>query len=387
MTKSLLQDKHPESELQNRKKPISFPKDLLPRSREADSSCSAASYQRSKDSTEPGVICRFGKIITCSRKMQEVLSLAARAARYDSTVLITGECGTGKDMVAKAIHALGIRQEKSFVPVNCAAIPENLLESEFFGYEKGAFTGAQNNRAGIFEEACGGTLFLDEIGELPVYLQVKLLRVLQDREVRPVGTCKTRKVDVRIIAATSTRLAEAIQLGKFRKDLYYRLNVLHLDLPPLRKRPEDIQLLMWHFVRKYSKKFNKNIRIVHPEAICLLKSHMWPGNVRELENVVERAVVMTETDSIHPCILEEGIASGMKNNSSTSIHLTLPAYSLKEAQQEMEKHLIREALVKTEGNKTQAMKLLGISAPTLLRKIREYHLEEKDSQHLIKGST
>nr|MBL0732084.1 sigma-54-dependent Fis family transcriptional regulator [Desulfobacterales bacterium] len=233
----------------------------------------------------------FGSMIAGSAKMESVFRLAEKASEYDSTVLILGESGTGKELIAKALHFNGTRTKKAFVPVNCGGIPDNLLESEFFGYKKGAFTGADRDKKGFFEEADTGSIFLDEIGELSLNLQVKLLRVLQENEIRPLGDSKTRKIDVRVIAATSKKLEDEVKKGGFRKDLFYRLNVLPINIPPLRDRVEDIPILSNHFLEKFNKKFNKNISEISPGALSILIKHSWPGNVRELENIIERAVI------------------------------------------------------------------------------------------------
>jgi len=220
-----------------------------------------------------------------------VFKLAEKVAQYNTTVLIYGDSGTGKELIARGIHFAGQRAKKSLVPVNCGGIPENLLESELFGYKKGAFTGADRDKKGLFEEADGGTILLDEIGELPLSLQVKLLRVLQENEIRAVGDSKTKKIDVRVIAATSKNLKDEVSKGAFREDLFFRLNVLPIMLPPLRERPEDIPLLSQHFIDRFNISLNKEIKGITPAAISLLLKHNWPGNVRELENVIVRWIL------------------------------------------------------------------------------------------------
>jgi len=255
--------------------------------------------------------------------------------------------------------------------VNCGGIPENLLESELFGYVKGAFTGADKNKKGLFQEAEGGTIFLDEIGELPLSLQVKILRVLQENEIRPVGDSKTMQIDVRVIAATAKNLEEEVGKGTFREDLFYRLNVLPIKLPPLRNRPEDIPLLSQHFIDKFSISLDKEIKGITSAAMSILLKHSWPGNVRELENVIERAVVLAEGKNLVP----ENFPSNLGVESLTDkMDDFLEEYSLKAAQKVLEKRLITRALEKTGGNRTRAARLLEISHPSLLSKIKVYNI-------------
>jgi DNA-binding NtrC family response regulator len=248
---------------------------------------------------------KFGGLIGHSARMQEVYRLALGVATTASTVLILGESGTGKELTARAIHQHSARKDKAFVPVNCSAIPNELVESELFGHVKGAFTGATASRPGLFEMADGGTLFLDEVGDLPPQAQVKLLRALQEGEIKRVGSNDTRTVDVRVVAATNVDLKTRIEDGRFRGDLYYRLNVVAISLPPLRDRPEDIPLLAQHFVRKYAERANRPVRTIAPPAMDLLKSARWKGNVRELENAIEHAVVFCTGESIEPKDLPE----------------------------------------------------------------------------------
>lgn len=314
----------------------------------------------------------FGNMVGRSKVMQAIFQLARKVAQYSTTVLITGESGTGKELVARGIHTHGNRATRPFIPVNCGGIPENLLESEFFGYRKGAFTGADRNRKGLFEEADGGTIFLDEIGELPLPLQVKFLRVLQESEIRPIGEAKSRKVDVRVIAATAKNLEEEVRRSRFREDLFYRINVMPVHLPPLRERPEDIALLCRHFVRRFNGSMGKNIEGISPEAMNLLMGHAWRGNVRELENMLERALILAEgrilqpvhfPDNLDPTPPEGGIPETL-----------FESFSLKRAQRIIEKHLITKALEETGGNRTKAIQLLEISHPSLLSKIRAYDI-------------
>ena len=314
---------------------------------------------------------QFGNMIGNSQSMKTMFRLAEKAAQYDTTVLITGESGTGKELVARGIHFSGERSSGNMVPVNCGGIPEPLLESELFGHVKGAFTGADRNKKGLFQEADGGTIFLDEIGELPLSLQVKLLRVLQESEVRPVGGAKTRKVDVRVVAATAKDLETEMQEGRFREDLFYRLNVLRIHLPPLRERTEDIPLLCRFFIDRYCKQLNKIIEGVSPGAMRLLMDHKWPGNVRELENMVERAVVLADKHIILPENLP--IEFGIKR-ASNRMDDFFEGFSLKKARKIMEERLITRALESTGGNRTQAAKLLEISIPSLLSKMKTYEI-------------
>lgn len=302
--------------------------------------------------------------------MASFLQTVVKVAQYDTTVLITGESGTGKELVARGIHHKSGRAGKPFLAVNCGGMPSSLLESELFGYVKGAFTGAEKDRKGIFQEAHGGTLFLDEIGELPPDAQVKLLRVLQEREVRPVGGARTVPVDVRVLAATARDLQEEVRGGAFREDLFFRLNVIPLHVPPLRERKDDIPLLCVHLLAKIGKKFGKPVPELSPAALALLLRHQWPGNVRELENALERAVVLAET-----IILPEHLPENLLGQESENcLEGVLGTFSLKKGQREMERVLIRRALDATGGNKSKAGLLLEISYPSLLSKMKEYGL-------------
>jgi two-component system, NtrC family, response regulator AtoC len=311
---------------------------------------------------------QFGNLVAKSNAMQAVFALATKAAQYTTTVLVTGESGTGKELVARAIHQASPRKKYPLVAVNCGSIPENLLESELFGYVKGAFTGADVSKKGLFEEAHKGTIFLDEIGELPISLQVKLLRVLQESEIRPVGSAQSRKIDVRIVAATSRNLQHMVKEGEFREDLFYRLNVLPIEVPPLRERMEDIPLLCQHFILRLNETLNRGVKGIAPAAMESLLQHTWPGNVRELENAIERAMVLSEDE-----ILDE---SGFSYTSlgAQRAH-TFEGYSLKSAQKTLEKTMIVKALKATAGNRTHAAKLLEISHPSLLSKIKLYRID------------
>ncbi|MGB2930010.1 MAG: sigma-54 dependent transcriptional regulator [Desulfobacterales bacterium] len=313
----------------------------------------------------------FGNMVAKSNAMLNVFKLAEKAAQYNTTVLICGESGTGKELIARGIHFAGQRAKKPLVPVNCGSIPENLLESEFFGYKKGAFTGADRDKKGLFEEADGGTIFLDEIGELPLSLQVKLLRVLQENEIRAVGDSKLKKIDVRVIAATEKNLEDAIREGTFREGLFYRLNVLPIKLPPLSSRPEDIPLLCHHFIDRFNISLEKGIKGITPAAMSLLLKHSWPGNVRELENMIERAVVLAE-DTI---LLPQNFPPELGAESDTDkMEDLFEGYSLKAAQKILEKKLITRSLKATAGNRTKAARMLEISHPSLLSKIKAYNI-------------
>ncbi len=310
----------------------------------------------------------FHNIIGNSHEMREVYEQVAQVARTDTTVLIRGESGTGKELIAQAIHYNSLRSDRPFIKVNCAAIPENLIESEFFGYEKGAFTGAATRKKGRFELANGGTIFLDEIGDLSPMTQVKLLRVLQEQEFERVGGTETIKVDVRIIAATNANLEKLMTEGKFREDLYYRLNVFSIFLPPLRERKADILLLADHFMLKYSRKHGKLVKRISTPAIDMLMRYHWPGNVRELENCIERAVLLCEDQVIHsyhlPPTLQTAESSG-----------TIPHLSLTRAIESYEKELIQDALKTTRGNQAKAARLLDITERMIGYKIKKYDID------------
>jgi two-component system response regulator AtoC len=315
---------------------------------------------------------QFGSMLARSKPMRRVFSLAEKVARFDTTVLITGESGTGKELVARGIHFSSARADENLVIENCGCIPENLLESVFFGHRKGAFTGADQNRKGLFEEADRGTIFLDEIGDLPLNLQVKLLRVLQEGEVRPLGSDKTIQVDVRVVAATAKDLAHEVEEGNFREDLFYRLNVLPLHLPSLKRRPADIPLLCDHFIAKLNEKMGMNITAIAKPALKLLLKHVWPGNVRELENTIERAMVLAESD-----ILGVDDFPGLGRAAEVGL---FNGYSLKEAKVVWEKSLIEKTLKECNGNRSRAAEMLEISYPSLLNKIKDYGVQvRKDS--------
>ena len=311
----------------------------------------------------------FSNIIYGSPKMEEVIGLVGRVAPSQATVLIRGESGTGKELIANAIHFASPRSQMPLIKVNCSAIPETLLESELFGHEKGAFTGAIQRRIGRFEEASGGTIFLDEIADLSPGTQVKLLRILQEKEFQRLGSNTTLKTDVRVMAATNQNLEEAMKKGGFREDLYYRLNVITIPLPPLRERREDIPLLIDHFLKKYSKVNQKSISDISKEARSLLLRHSYPGNVRELENLIERAVVLCRGEVITtqdlPYHLQEG---------KSEIEFRKKEKSLPESLEEIEKDLIIKALNQHQGIQTRAAESLGISERVLRYKIKKYKI-------------
>ncbi len=316
-------------------------------------------------------------IVAASPAMIQALELIERAAEYKATVLLTGESGTGKEVLARAIHSQSGRRQEAFVAVNCAAIPENLLESELFGHAKGAFTGADRARRGLFVEADSGTLFLDEIGELPLGLQVKLLRALQEEEIRPVGESKTRQVDVRVIAATARDLEREIAEARFREDLFYRLNVIHVQVPPLRERRDDIPLLVDHFIEQSRRSLGKPLRGISDSALARLVSYAWPGNVRELENVIERAAILAQGERITLQELPPGLVQSPECDSSAEDREA--DFSLKRGRRRFEAQLILRALAATKGNRTHAARLLEISHRALLYKIKEYGLRQQES--------
>jgi two-component system response regulator AtoC len=317
----------------------------------------------------------FGNIVARSEAMAQVFDLVEKVADHKTTVLITGESGTGKELIAKAIHSNGGRASATMVSINCGGIPENLLESELFGYKKGAFTDATKNKLGRFEEADGGTIFLDEIGELPLALQVKLLRVLQEEEITPLGSTGSKKIDVRVIAATSKDLYWEVEENRFREDLFYRINVMKIHLPPLRERRGDIPLLIGYFIDLFNKKLTKSIEGLSSEAMPILMGYSWPGNIRELENVMERAVLLSKGRWVTPADLPPSVTSDQRVPLSVSPEDTL---SIKKASKRLERDLIQKALELTGGNRTKATKILEISRPMLISKIKEYKLEDRD---------
>ncbi len=309
-------------------------------------------------------IYAFEEIIGKSKAMEQVFALMGKVLNNDITVLLLGETGTGKELVARAIHHNGHRKQHSFVPVNCGAIPENLIESELFGHKKGAFTGAIADKKGLIAVADGGTLFLDEIGELPLSMQVKLLRFLQEKEFSPVGDVRIHQSDVRIIAATNRDLRESVQQGTFREDLYYRLNVITIDIPPLRQRMKDIPLLAKHFLEKYSRTTAKQVNAVNPDALKMMSEYSWPGNIRELENTIERAVVMAAGPAIMPDDLM--LPGGKKPAEGVQAGMTL---------EELSSRLLQKTLDAAGGNKTRAAEMMGVSLRWVHYKMKEWGLK------------
>ena len=317
-------------------------------------------------------------IVGHSEAIEQVVAIATKVARHPSTVLVTGESGTGKELVARLIHDGSPRSSNPFVAVNCGAIPEGLLESELFGHARGSFTGATAERRGLFEEADGGTLFLDEIGELPVSLQVKLLRALQEGEIRRVGDNADRPVDVRLVAATARDLEQDVAAGRFRADLYYRVNVVRLVLPPLRDRTEDIPELVQHFVARFNARLHLSVRSVSAAAMRRLVEYSWPGNVRELENVVERMMVLAAGNVIDVEHLPTSVAepAALPPTVGTAAVAAEHDLSVKRQTEALERTLIERALRRTGGNRTRAARLLDLSHRALLYKIREYGIGE-----------
>ncbi|MCC6873989.1 MAG: sigma-54-dependent Fis family transcriptional regulator [Sandaracinaceae bacterium] len=313
----------------------------------------------------------FAEMIGASDAMRAVFRTIDKAAGYATTILIQGESGTGKELVARALHQRGARKDRAFVAVNCGAIPEALIESELFGHKKGAFTDASSDKPGLFEEAHGGTLFLDEIGELPIGTQVKLLRALQEGTLRRLGETRDREVDVRVVAATVRDLREEVEEGRFREDLFYRLNVLTIHVPPLRERREDLPLLIDAFVERANARLGTRVRGVDPAAHKLMLGYHWPGNVRELENVIERAMVLADTDMIRA----EDLPERLRDPDPIRALLSTDELSIKKAMRFVEETLIRKALDKTGGNRTQASKLLEISHRALLYKLKDYGIK------------
>ncbi|HDL17810.1 MAG TPA: GAF domain-containing protein [Bacteroidetes bacterium] len=308
-------------------------------------------------------IYAFKEIIGRSKAMEPVYQIMGKVLNNDSTILITGETGTGKELIARAIHYNGHRKDKPFVAVNCGAIPENLIESELFGHKKGAFTGAVSDKKGLIESADGGSLFLDEIGELPMLLQVKLLRFLQDRKFTPVGEVRPKSVDVRILSATNRDLQAGIKEGVFREDLFYRLNIIHIGIPPLRERKKDIPLLCDFFMKKYNHKLNKNIGSIRAEALQNMLAYAWPGNVQELENSIERAVVLDTDEQI-----------GTDDLLLASRELSPDGIEAGMSLEEISKNLLTKTLSAVDGNKTRAADMMGVSLRWIHYKMKEWQI-------------
>ncbi len=317
----------------------------------------------------------FHDIIGQSSKMREVFDVVEKVADCNSTILLNGETGTGKGMVARAIHQRSKRRDKPFISINCGAIPENLLESELFGHVRGAFTGATSSKPGKFELADSGTILLDEIGDMSADLQVKVLKVLEEGEFEQVGGAKTIRVDVRIIAATHRDLSDEVQKGNFREDLYYRLYVIPLMLPSLRDRRSDIPILISHFMEQSNQKNDRSVTEITEEALAMMMSYSWPGNVRELKNMIERLVVLKGAGKITPQDLPLELKSSHKFESSTTIEISDEGICLNSAVTEFEKALILQSLEKTKWVKNKAAKLLHLNRTTLVEKIKRHHLQ------------
>jgi len=310
----------------------------------------------------------FQEFIGDSKAMKRVVEIITKVAPTDSTVLIFGESGTGKEIIANAIHRLSRRREMPFIAVNCAALPEQLLESEMFGHVKGAFTGADSNKRGLFEEADGGTIFLDEVGEMSLATQAKLLRVLQNGEIRPVGSSSFSHVDVRVLAATNRNLEEAVAERRIREDLYFRLNVIQVRVPPLRERMDALPQLVGYFVNQMSRRFGKRIEGFDEQAQAYLRNYSYPGNVRELESIIAHAIIMADDEIVRARDLPDQVRAG------GSAPFALPHYAMDDIPtlKEMEEQVIRRALEKLDGNQTEVAEKLGISRSTLWRKMKEY---------------
>ncbi len=307
----------------------------------------------------------FEDFIAESQLMKGVIDTAKKVAPFDATVLITGESGTGKEVLARYIHKNSKRSDKPFIAINCGAIPDDLLEAELFGYKKGAFTGASSDKKGIIEEAEGGTLLLDEIGELPLNLQVKLLRVLQEGEIKPLGSSKAKKVNVRFIAATNKNLEELVKKGLFREDLFYRLNVISINIPPLRERKEDIIPLAKFFIKKYATKYSIKPKILSEKAISELIEYNWPGNVRELENIIERTMLISQGDVIQS-IFDKNVSNG---------YTSLNVKKYKDAKNEFERNYIKNLLMLTEGNISKASKISGLTRAQIYRIMKRHNIK------------
>jgi two-component system, NtrC family, response regulator AtoC len=313
---------------------------------------------------------QFDNIVGRSAAMRDIFQTVARVAPTRATVLLAGESGVGKDMIARAIHQHSPRRDFPFVKINCTALPENLMESELFGYEKGAFTGANTSKPGKFEQADKGTVFLDEIGDVPSHIQVKLLRILQEREFERLGSNLTRSVDVRIVAATNVNLRAALEQGRFREDLYYRLNVVPINIPPLRERKEDIPFLVLHFIKRLTNELGSPIKEISPSAMDRLLEYDWPGNVRELENTLERSIVLASSEVLESADIR--IENARTPNAASSQSLLLPEGTTLEQWEQM---MIREALRRSNGNKSQAARMLGLTRNALRYRLSQMGME------------
>jgi DNA-binding NtrC family response regulator len=330
------------------------------------------SLQNEVERLRQQVHSRFGfeNIIAHSPRMREIFELVTHVSDLAVNVLIVGESGTGKEMIARAIHQNGARATKPFIPINCAAIPETLLESELFGYVRGAFTDARKDRRGLFHAANGGVLFLDEISEIPLSLQAKLLRVIEDKEVRPLGANQSEKVDARLVSACNRDPERLVQEGRFRQDLYYRLNVIRIDLPPLRERAEDIPILIEHFMHKFSAQSQRNLDGIEPEALDALTNYHWPGNIRELEHAIERAVLLGKEARIGLHDFPPALVA-RNDNVLPLADAVAKSYTLRD----LEREYVMRVMETASGNKTEAAKILGVDRTTLYRKLEEYKVK------------
>lgn len=324
---------------------------------------------------------KFRNLVGASRPMQEVFDLIRKIAPTKANILVLGESGTGKELAAKAIHYNSDRGDKPMVTVNCGAIPSELLESELFGHLKGSFTGAYHDKRGLFETAHQGTIFLDEIGEMPLHIQVKLLRAIQEKTFKPVGGVKDKSVDVRVIAASNRDLQEAIKQGIFREDLYYRLNVIQIRMPPLRERMDDIPLLVEHFINRFSEEIGKEVSGISEKAMNILREHDWPGNIRELENTIERAISLAYSDTIMPDNLPDKLVSE-KSEPPLSSGFSIPeeGMEMEKYMEEMEKTLVLEALQRSGGVKKRAAELLGISFRSFRYRLEKLGIEKESEE-------
>jgi transcriptional regulator with PAS, ATPase and Fis domain len=328
--------------------------------------------------TEDSQAQRYLNILGQSRKMVELFELIESVAASEANILIQGENGTGKELIANAIHTRSMRADGPFIKINCAAIPKDLIESELFGYKKGSFTGAQTDKVGLLELAERGSLLLDEIGEMPAYLQTKLLRVLQEREYRPIGSDRLVRVDFRLICATNVDLEVALKAGRLREDLFFRINTISLRVPPLRERSEDVGLLAEHFRAAFAERYQRPVRAIAPDATHQLLRHRWPGNVRELENAIERAVLVCKSEMITPRDLPDSV----RQDNPVASDFTIPPHH---TLAEIERIAIIQTLKRTNWNKLEAAQILGLYRPTLYSKMKKYDIKnERVGRRLVR---